>query len=781
MTRGSLIGLLAAAGLLAGCTGTGAVFHHRDSGVQEIGLPETNPPGGNGGAGGAAGAGAIGGGGAGGDDGGVDGFDASDPWAPTVKAISAGRDYLVAAFPIQAGVIVVRQGHIEIVSRDGTSLALITTPRDNLSASFDGTQLVVADRAMLTAYDTSLTALGETPVGEPCYSIAAVSNRVVCTAFYGAYAFWSYLPRPGDTPVRSPYSASPGVGSVFRVPGRQQILQTDTGNQDKRLLLFDVSASGTLSTSAGQVGEGFVSGTLGPPFVAFDRTTPQRLLMSSGNFYRLGAADCVTAAPQTCLVPDGKLTQRFTPGEIIVAAVGDGAGHFLVLRTQPYAVQKPLCALGCFLDSIDAATGQMDRTTMVRFSADQPVSAEYDPVIDGMVLGYRSQDGGDGVVLLDFSPHTNPVGPGPDPASGPAPVPTPPDSPPSGCAPSKQLFHGQKTVLTAAPVPGGLILARYDGLFRMDRAGNVLSTVTRAQPSLSAAFEAGKLAVGDAQGLAFYDQNLQLLREIPVAGGCQGVLFLSGGRVVCDNRDPVGAAFGTLSTYAVDSGALLATSPVDFNWAVAPRMQRVPGVEALASEYNQTYLLYAVAAGGAISFVNTSPWVGMFLDRLPFTFWGSGRSGTPPVHLISWSGSLLKIYNPDCLGTGAPFDAGCFIPDGELGTLRGADYFAAMVTDGQDLYTVTMDTDANFFPPSTRCAGDCLLVQHIDIPSRRVISSRMNSLPLARPGYVVAIAHDAECGMLLVASFNDSIDPNNPGVDSNNPDYSVDLVDYGAP
>jgi hypothetical protein len=774
VTRSLLIGLLAAAGLLAGCTGAGAVFHHQDSGAQEIGLPETSPPGGNGGA--------TGGAGAGGDDGGVDGGDAGDPWAPTVKAISAGRDYLVAAFPTQAGVIVVRAGHIEIVSRDGASLALIATPRDNVSASFDGTHLVVADRAMLTAYDTSLTSMGETPVGEPCYSIAAVSNRVVCTAFYGAYPFWSYVPRPGGTPVRSSYSGSvnQGVGSVFGVPGRQQLLQANTGSFDKSLMLFDVSAAGVVSDTAGSVGEGFESGTLGPSFVAFDRTTPQRLMASSGNFYRLGAADCVTAKPQTCLVPDGKLAPRFTPSEIIVAAVGDGAGHFLVLRTRPYAVQKPLCALGCALDSVDAVTGQVDRTTIVRFSLDQPVSAEYDPIIDGMVLGSRSQDG-DRVTLLDFSVHTDPVGPGPDPASGPAPIPTPPDSPPSGCAPSKQLFHGQKSVLTAAPVPGGLILARYDGLFRMDRGGNVLSTVTRAQPSLAAVFDTGTLAVGDAQGLAFYDQTLSLLREIPVANGCQGVVFLSAGRVVCDSRDPIYSSAGTLRTYAVDSGALLATSPVDGMWAVAPRMRRVPGVDALVNESNYLYLLYGAAPGGAVSFVNTSPMQGMYLGGLPFTFWGSGRSGTPPVHLVSWSGSLVKIYNPDCQSTGAPFDAGCFIPDGELGTLRGAEWFAAMVTDGQDLYTVTMDTDANFFPPSTRCAGDCLLVQHIDIPSRRVISSRMNSIPLARPGHVIAIEHDAECGMLLVASFNDSIDPNNPTVDPNNPDYSVDLLDYGAP
>src|SRR4029078_7021214 len=108
------------------------------------------------------------------------------------------------------------------------------------------------------------------------------------------------------------------------------------------------------------------------------------------------------------------------------------------------------------------------------------------------------------------------------------------DSAPSGCAPSKRLYQGQARVLTAAPVPRGLLLARDDGFFRMDRAGNVLSMVTRAQPPNAAVFDAGMLAIADAQGLAFYDQSLRLLREIPVTDGCQNVSLLSAVRAVCD-------------------------------------------------------------------------------------------------------------------------------------------------------------------------------------------------------------------------------------------------------
>jgi hypothetical protein len=282
-------------------------------------------------------------------------------------------------------------------------------------------------------------------------------------------------------------------------------------------------------------------------------------------------------------------------------------------------------------------------------------------------------------------------------------------------------------------------------------------------------YDSGTLAIGDANGLAFYDQDLRLLREIPVDGGCHVVALLASGRALCETPGPYSAS--VVSTYAIDSGVLLATSTLD-KFAEGAHLNRVPGVEALVTSPMTEYLLYDVATDGTVSLMNMSaPQTYMF--GMPFAFWGSGRSGAFPAHLVAGSGSLLKIYDPDCLGTGTYFDARCFGPDGQLGTQWGDQTFAGMVNDGQDsLFTVSTDYTGSSLSPS--CAGHCLLAQQIDLPSRRVLSSRLNSVTLGRQ--VLTIAHDAECGMLLVSSF-DGFDTSEP----QDTEYYVDLIDYGAP
>jgi hypothetical protein len=683
--------------------------------------------------------------------------------------ISAGLDPLIDAFPAPNGIIVVRQGHIQLVSRDGAPLGLLTAAREITAASFDGTELVVADRAMLTAYDTSLTPLGQALIAEPCRDIDAVSSGVVCAPNPGdAPAFWSYGPQPGWARTASTVEHAPiwPLGRLVRVPGRDQVLILDGSSTQDWLMLCDVSASGIVTEIASQPALTEVYRR----FVAFDGTQPSRLLADNGAFFRIGPADCATSDPQHCLVLEGSLPPRSTP-ETLIAAAGDGAGNIQVLRAA--AANGPFCGDGCAFDSIDAATGEIRRATTFRLSVSETVSAHYDAVIDGMVFAYRSTDA-DRVVLLNFfagSPHTDA---GPDPSSGPAPVPPPPDSPRSGCVPNTRLIDSSAQVLTAAPVPGGAIIALDGGPVKMDRNANVLASAPRAMPALSAVFDAGTLAIGDGQGLAFYDQDLQLLREIPVDGGCTTVALLVGGRAVCETPNNT-TGFTIMTTFAVDSGDLLATNLLSpFVPKHGTRLRRVPGVDALVSDTwaASTYSLYDVAANGSVSFVNTSL-TQSYVPTLPFGFSGSGRSDPLPVHLVAQSGSLLEIFDPDCLTTGGPFHSGCFTPDGEVGSQWGDQQLVAIEDDGQGgLFTIMADFAGNFFSPSARCGSECLLVQHIDLGSRRVISSRMNSL-----GGVLMIAADAECGMLLVVHSIEGGDPVNPSTTH----YRVDLVDYGAP
>jgi hypothetical protein len=103
---------------------------------------------------------------------------------------------------------------------------------------------------------------------------------------------------------------------------------------------------------------------------------------------------------------------------------------------------------------------------------------------------------------------------------------------------------------------------------------------------------------------------------------------------------------------------------------------------------------------------------------------------------------MLRIHGPDCPAGEGTNDAGCFVKDGEVGTLDGDQFFAALDQDeGGKLYAVTGRAS-----PRDSCTEGCR-VQRIDVATRTLETD----VPVpGRTGTAVVARHDAVSGSLVV-------------------------------
>jgi hypothetical protein len=758
-----------------GCIARGVLLSARDGGGDEVGGPSAE-------AGGDARAPAGDDGDRPGDTGVDDTGDAGDAGADTIPGVfaprpfnlSIGLDPLVDAFPTPAGIIVVRRAHIELVSRDGERLGLVTSPREITAAAFSGGRLTVADRGVVTFYAADLTVLGTARLQEACRSGAMLpSGTFVCppTDEFQTF-FWSYALGHAEGWKQSPGPFLSHVTErLVAVPGRDLLV----GKSGYGFALYGASGDGVVTPWAGPIGAS-------PGAIAFDGDPARRAVLEIGSsvfVFEIAPAGCGPETPDNCLRLDGDFIDVST-GDFLLALADGRAGAVQVLRGNSLGADVT-CRQGCAFQTIDVATRAVTRSKVFRLmvgdgiNSGAVVSARHDDVTDGMVLAYRSVDG-ERVDLLDYSSRAQPPGPlGPDASAGPAPLPPPPDSPVSGCTPSITLMDTPTRVVGAFPVAAGAVIARADGAMLVDRQGAMRALVPRPFSSdvqLAAMDEGGRLVLAGENGMFLYDADLRPLRAIPVQGGCYSMTVVRGGRALCATYLEI-EGVTRLSSWALDSGTLLASVDGDLAFSPGVGLRAIPGEDA-AVDAGFYYSLYLVAGDGTPSFVNRSVLGGTAGADFALHQGRADASGLPPTRLVTSSGTMLRVFGDGCLTIPGPFQSGCFLKDGEVGTLWGSQVFAALADDGRrsgDLYVLTADFPAR---PDAAAGDKVFRVQRIDVAGHRVISSRTTNLPFYT---VKSAAVDTQCGMLLVAYAVGGPDTVPDPLIS----FRVDLLDYGKP
>jgi len=322
-------------------TGTGGNAGSAESGGRggSIGIVGTG--------GGAAGAGVAGASGSAGN--------ASEPCAP--KVLLEGTQKLIDFFVVDEGVIVVRSDGIVLVNRQAQVTKTVPFAREITAAAFDGETLVVADPALITVLDRSLTIGPTALLTESCVSSVLVSGkRFVC----GPMNDWDRIFYTYDVGVTPPVQI--GVSAKYtyngrpmrRVPGTDDFITVTTDLSPSDFHLYRVSASGQVVYINESPYHGDFAATM---IFAFDTTPAAHLVQTAGLMLRIYGDGCdstMNSFNTGCFTKDGALGTLRT-GEYYVGLGDDGAGTmFAIVGSGGFSTSSP-CQAGCAVQRIDVA------------------------------------------------------------------------------------------------------------------------------------------------------------------------------------------------------------------------------------------------------------------------------------------------------------------------------------------------------------------------------------------------------------------------------------------
>lgn len=192
-------------------------------------------------------------------------------------------------------------------------------------------------------------------------------------------------------------------------------------------------------------------------------------------------------------------------------------------------------------------------------------------------------------------------------------------------------------------------------------------------------------------------------------------MVVSGHRFVCGPFNDWDRIF---SVFDLTTGALLRHGPEQFTYHGLP-MRLVPGTDdfitvTVNSSPSDFYLYRVDAAPDAgITSYGDSPYHGAFPVDEAYAF-----DAVPPQHVINSTGIMLTIYTPGCVPM--LWSGGCFVRDGELGTLPAGSHFVAMTEGPAGVIYAVVEGSTSY--GNARCAQGCD-VQRIDVGARVVRSS----------------------------------------------------------
>ncbi|MFO0590964.1 MAG: hypothetical protein U0441_25700 [Polyangiaceae bacterium] len=302
-----------------------------------------------------------------------------------------------------------------------------------------------------------------------------------------------------------------------------------------------------------------------------------------------------------------------------------------------------------------------------------------------------------------------------------------------------ELSAGSSILIDVFVMDAGILLVFQDAVMLVDRAGNQMKTLSWPRDITSAAFDGARVVIADQAILTTLDLDLQEVASANVVEVCASAVLVGGGRFVCGPENDWDRVF---YTHDATTGELIGTS-VPYTYNGIP-MRRVPGTDdfiaVTVDSSPSDFHLYSVGADDVAVYVNESPYHGDFPITDIYAF-----DGSPPEHLITHTGLMLKIYGPKCNPSESSFSTDCFLKDGALGTLSGNERFIGMDSDAAGkVYGIT--SSANAAPWDSACAPSCG-VQRADVATHVVESKTSYALDL---GAVVAARHDPISNTLVV-------------------------------
>jgi hypothetical protein len=303
--------------------------------------------------------------------------------------IAQGTSELVDVLVGESGIYVITTDAVVLYDRAGNEKKRLTAPRQITSVAFDGTQIVVADRAKLTIYDPGLTALISADLLEACAESVLVSgNRFVCGPSNDwDRVFYTYDTKTGRLLASSNKYTYNGI-PMRRVPGTDDFVTVTDDSSPSDFHLYSVLPSGQVSYVNESPYHGDFSVTT---TYAFDGEPPKHLITGAGlmlKIYDTGCSADANSFTSKCFVKDGSLG-TLSGSQYFVAMDSDASGTLfgLVDPAASFSSSGP-CAQGCVLEKVDIAARSIVSQSVVHLGVSRVVALRNDPVSKTAVIGY---------------------------------------------------------------------------------------------------------------------------------------------------------------------------------------------------------------------------------------------------------------------------------------------------------------------------------------------------------------------------------------------------------
>jgi hypothetical protein len=352
-----------------------------------------------------------------------------------------------------------------------------------------------------------------------------------------------------------------------------------------------------------------------------------------------------------------------------------------------------------------------------------------DSTFDACQCGYDSGSGAGGPGSGAGGPGSGAGGPGSG-AGGPG---------SGGAGNGSTLASGTSPLVDVFVADAGIVIVERDAVKLVDRGGQVLQETSWPRDIGAAAFDGEHLVIADAAKLTTLDLAFGEVASGNLQEACVSGVMVSGKRFVCGPENDWDRIY---YTYDALSAALLQQSaPYTYN---GRPMRRVPGTDEFITVTDDLspsdFHLYTVSSSGVPSYINESPYHGDFGVNRVYAF-----DGSPPTHLVTHEGLMLRIHGANCTPDYYSTDDGCFVKDGALGTLSTGEYFLGMDSDaGGQVYAIV---GGDFYYSDESMCTDGCSVQHVDVASHTVTSEHAYTLDL---GAVIATHHDPVSGAMVL-------------------------------
>ncbi len=306
--------------------------------------------------------------------------------------LAAGTSVLIDVFPASSGIFVVFRDTVLLVNRQGQTIQTLAYPREITAAAFDGTTLVIADKAKFTSFDINLTQIVSADLLETCASAVLVSKgRFVCGPQNDwARVFYTYDTGSGALLASSKEYTYNGI-PMRRVPGKDDFVTVTVGLSPSDFHLYTVADGGqpVFINESPYHGDFRVTSVY-----AFDGSPPEHLVTDEGlmlHIYGVGCTLSNSSFDSECFVKDGALgtlsgSQRF------IGMDSDGAGKLygLVDPTPNNFPGESQCDAGCLVQRIDIASHTIEAQSVHHLSLGAVVAARHDAVSGALIIGYRN-------------------------------------------------------------------------------------------------------------------------------------------------------------------------------------------------------------------------------------------------------------------------------------------------------------------------------------------------------------------------------------------------------